>query len=89
MGGAAFFEWPSNMFLPNSMTIDLNDGPPLPLPPTGRPNRGFLDRLVSWLLKPVEFPGKWPVIEPPAESYNQAKRYNREVQPERKLPHDP
>jgi hypothetical protein len=34
---------------------------------------GFLDRLIKWILKPIWFPGKWPVIEAPA------KRYNRDV----------
>ena len=70
------------MFHPTSMTIDLNNGPPLPTPPSGRRNRSFLDRLVAWILKPIEFPGKWPVIEPPSE------RYNREVQSEPTRPHD-
>jgi hypothetical protein len=36
----------------------------------------FLKLVVAWILKPIEFPGKWPVIEAAA------KRYNKEVRSE-------
>jgi hypothetical protein len=30
----------------------------------------LIDRLFAWLLTPIDFPGKWPVNEPPPERYN-------------------
>jgi hypothetical protein len=60
----------------------LNTDPRLPRPPARRPNCRFMERLVSWIVRPIEFPGKWPVIKPPSE------RYNKEVQFESQRPHD-
>lgn len=34
----------------------------------------LLKRLVAWILAPVEFPGKWPVIEAPVKRYNKEMR---------------
>jgi hypothetical protein len=66
----------------SAMSLNLNQGPPLPIPPAGPPRPGQLDRFLVWLLKPIDFPGKWPVIEPPSE------RYNRDVRSKSQRPHD-
>jgi hypothetical protein len=71
------------MFRNSFLMIDPNTDPPFPLPPARRPRLGLMDRFVAWLLKPIEFPGKWPADVAPPE------RYNREVPPEPKLPQDP
>jgi hypothetical protein len=36
----------------------------------------FLARFVAWLLRQIEFPGKWPVKEPPATGYNRVVRFD-------------
>lgn len=33
-------------------------------------------RFLTWLRKPIEFPGKWDVNEPPRKSYNRESHRN-------------
>lgn len=30
----------------------------------------WFERIVAWLLEPIDFPGKWPADEPPSRTYN-------------------
>jgi len=71
------------MFRNSLLMIDPNTDPPLPVSPSGPRRLGLFDRFLAWLLKPIEFPGKWPADVVPSE------RYNKEVSAESKLPHDP
>jgi hypothetical protein len=68
------------------MMIDPDVDDPVPPQAQRRSGRNLLDRMVAWILRPIEFPGKWPAIETPPHSYNTAKRYNSEVPAETKLP---
>lgn len=68
------------------MMIDPDVDDPFPSQSPPRSGQNLLDRIVAWILRPIEFPGKWPVIDPPSNSYNTAKRYNREIPAERRLP---
>lgn len=70
------------MFRNSFLMTDPTSDPSFPIPPTVPPRLGLIERFLTWLLKPVEFPGRWPADESPPE------RYNTEVPNESKLPHD-
>ena len=77
------FNWQQTMIRNSLLMIEPNTDPPFPIPSAGPPRLGLLDRFLAWLLKPIEFPGKWPDDVAPPE------RYNREVLTKPKLPQDP
>jgi hypothetical protein len=61
------------MNTPNLVSSAPN-GEPHKTPPTGSPGTSLWDRLRAWLMRPIEFPGKWPVINRPAETYNREEQ---------------
>jgi hypothetical protein len=67
----------------SSMSIKWNDGSQFLFLPLRPLLKRLLDRMVNWILRPIDFPGKWPVIAPPADGRLAAERYNKEV------PHEP
>jgi hypothetical protein len=58
------------MYPHSSVTFSLNDDRTNSIQPPMKRGRSLLDRLIEWLLTPIDFPGKWPVNELPPERYN-------------------
>jgi hypothetical protein len=61
------------------VSIELNDSALPPNPPRHGWGRKLWLGLVAWISQPIDFPGKWPVIELPANSYNETRRSDGRV----------